>query len=164
MKKTLFTLTLSLLTLSATAQDVYNQIKEKAQTVAADPAANPVVRQLSRFKVDELGYLAMKMKECMPDSSVTFLDHQAYAMNTFLSLYLSTVLKASTQPQAFQLKVLQLFMDASYSNPLFNDPDREVTLSYFSRSDSLTRFSLDTDWRRAIAAAMAELKKEEYQF
>ena len=44
-------------------------------------------------------------------------------------------------------------MDASFSNPLFNDPDKELTLAYFSDGNSLTRFSLDTDWRRAVLAA-----------
>lgn len=165
MRKHLFTLLLCLTcTVGVQAQDVFLQIREKAQSGVSDPDANVVMKKINKFKVDELDYLSMKMKECMPDSSVTFLDRQAFAMNSFLTLYMTTVLKAHSQPKAFQVKVLQLFMDASYSNPLFNDEDKEVTLSYYSRSDSVTRFSLDTDWRRAIAAAMAELKKEEYQF
>lgn len=164
MKKALLATTLLLATtISGNAQEVYSQIKQRAQEVLDNTSSNIVMKKISKFKVDELDYMAMKMQEVMPDSSVTFLDQQAFAMNSFMNLYVSTILKANTQPETFQIKLIKLFMDATYSNPLFNDEDKEVTLSYFSRGDSLTRFSLDTDWRRAIAAVMKELEKEEYK-
>ena len=48
--------------------------------------------------------------------------------------------------------MIKMFMDASYSNPLFNDKDTELVLSYYNSAQSMTRFSLDTDWRKAVAA------------
>ena len=62
-------------------------------------------------------------------------------------------------PANYQKKVIKAYMDASYSNPLFNDADKEMVLSYFNDGSSLTRFSLDTDWRRAVLAAKAALKQ-----
>jgi hypothetical protein len=34
-----------------------------------------------------------------------------------------------------------------------------MVLAYFNDANSLTRFSLDTDWRRAVLAAKAALEK-----
>ena len=44
-------------------------------------------------------------------------------------------------------------MDASKSNPLFNDPDAETTDAFMLDSNELTPFSLDTDWQKAYLAA-----------
>ncbi len=143
------------------AQDVYNEIREKATEQIGNPLVNDVVKQINRFKVDALDYMLIKMREQMPDSSATFLDKQALAMNNFVSLYLNKVLEYRTMPQAQQVKILKAFMDASYSNSLFNDPDNELTLGYYVNDDCLTRFSLDTDWRRAYLAANAILKNIE---
>ena len=44
-------------------------------------------------------------------------------------------------------------MDASKSNPLFDDEDTETTDSYILEGNQLTPFSLNTDWPRAYAAA-----------
>jgi hypothetical protein len=65
----------------------------------------------------------------------------------------------SQQPAAYQVKVISAFMDASYANPLFNDPDKDLVLVFFKDGDSMTRFSLDTDWRRAVLAAQEALKR-----
>jgi hypothetical protein len=80
-------------------------------------------------------------------------------MNNFMTLYLQTLLKSRNEPAAYQVKLIKLFMDASYSNPLFHDDDAELVLSYFSDGNSVTRFSLDTDWRIAFIAVATELKK-----
>lgn len=161
MKKILFTLLLALTVSGVYAQDIFNEIKSNAQKTVADPTANQMVKQISQFKLDALDYLIIKMREQMPDSTAIFLDKQAYAMNNFITYYIQNILDNQTKPKAQQLQVMKLFMDASYSNPLFNDPDAELTLSYFSNGECLTRFSLDTDWRRAVVAVMMELRKEE---
>lgn len=160
MKKLLFLL-MMFLTVSTTmqAQDIYNFIRENAQKSVNDPKTEPMLRNMNQFKLDALNYMAMKMKQEMPDSTVTFLDNQAYALNNFMNLYMRTVIDNMKQPKAYQVKFIKLFMDASYSNPLFNDEDKELVLSYFSDGSNMTRFSLDTDWRRAYIAAHMELKK-----
>ena len=162
MKKTLLSalLLLSLATAEANAQQVYMEIREKAQQQAADPNSASVVKEINSFKVDALNYLAMKMKEEMPDSSAFYLDRQAYALHQFLGLYMRTMLSHQADPQKIQVDYIKLFMDASYSNPLFNDTDKDLVLAYFANGKSITRFSLDTDWSKAHLAASVELKKK----
>lgn len=158
MKKVLLSLAFICLTAGADAQNVYNEIRKNASDIVANPATNNMVRQINQFKVDALDYMIIKMREQMPDSSAIFLDKQAYAMNTFINVYIRKVLDNKDMPQAQIVKIMQFFMDVSYSNPLFNDPDKELTLGYYSNGKCLTRFSLDTDWRRAVAAVAMEMK------
>lgn len=146
-------------TLSTHAQQVFLEIRDKAQATAADTHTAAMVRDINQFKVDALNYMAMKMKEQMPDSSAAFLDRQAYAMHSFISTYMKTLLAHRSDPQKIQVEYMKLFIDASISNPLFNDNDHDVVLAYYTTADCLTRFSLDTDWQRALLAVTTEMKK-----
>lgn len=141
------------------AQDVYMSIRSKAIAAVNDPKTDVLLKQLNQFKIDALDYMVMKMKEVMPDTTAVFLDQEAFGMNSFLNLYIKSVLESQKEPPAYQVKVIKLFMDASFSNPLFNDPDKELVLCYFADGKSFTRFSLDTDWLLAYVAAKNELKK-----
>ena len=153
----LFTAALSCVSLHA--QDVYKSIRDKAQQTVQAPGTTGVLKEFNQFKVDALDYLLIKMREQMPDSSTVLLDKEAYALNNFINLYTATILEVRTQPKADMIEVVKIFMDASYSNPLFNDADKELALAYFSDGKSMTRFSLDTDWRRAYIAASVEIKR-----
>lgn len=161
MKKLIFSIVFATLPITGImAQEAYNEIRAKASAVLSDPLANGMVKDINRFKVDALDYLLIKMREQMPDSSTVFLDNQALAMNNFISLYIKKILKFKDMPKARQIDIIRLFMDASYSNPLFNDTDQELTLGYYVKSESLTRFSLDTDWQKAVTAIVASMKEE----
>lgn len=142
------------------AQDVYNEIKNNAKATLADSSADELVRDINQFKVDALDYMLMKMREQMPDSTTSFLDAQAYEMNSFVNFYIEKILECMNMSKSKQVKLIKSFMDASYSNPLFNDPDTELTLCYFTQTSSLTRFSLDTDWRKAFKAIKDVLGNE----
>jgi hypothetical protein len=150
--KKLILLALLAIATSMQAQEAYNELRQKAKTTVNDPKANPVVKQISQFKLDALNYMAIKMREVMPDSSVTFLDKQAIAMDNFVNFYVEKLIESTKLPNVQQVKMIKMFMDISYSNPLFNDKDTELVLSYFNSQESMTRFSLDTDWRAAVAA------------
>ena len=154
---------LALLAIATTAQgqEAYNELRQKAKTTISNPNANAVVKQISQFKLDELNYMAMKMREVMPDSSATFLDKQAIAMDNFVNFYIEKLIESTKQPNVEQVKMIKMFMDASYSNPLFEDKDTELVLSYYNSADSMTRFSLDTDWRKAVAAIAYLYNKKE---
>ena len=144
------------------AQEAYNELRQKAKATVSDSKANGVVKQISQFKLDALNYMAIKMQETMPDSSATFLDKQAIAMDNFVNFYVEKLIESTKQPNVQQVKMIKMFMDVSYSNPLFNDKDKELVLSYYNFQESLTRFSLDTDWRKAVAAlAYLYYNKEE---
>lgn len=151
MKKVLIILLLTVAT-SVSAQQVYTELRQKAQATVNNPSANTLVKQINQFKLDALNYMAIKMREQMPDSTATFLDKQAIAMDNFVNFYIEKLIDATKQPAVEQKKMIQMFMDASYSNPLFDDKDKELVLSYYNSADCLTRFSLDTDWRKAVAA------------
>ena len=154
---------LALLTIATTAQgqEAYNELRQKAKTTISNPNANAVVKQISQFKLDALNYMAIKMREVMPDSSATFLDKQAIAMDNFVNFYIEKLIESTKQPNVEQVKMIKMFMDASYSNPLFEDKDTELVLSYYNSADSMTRFSLDTDWRKAVAAIAYLYNKKE---
>ena len=151
MKKVILFALLAIAT-SMQAQEAYNELRQKAKATVADPKTNAVVKQISQFKLDALNYMAIKMQEEMPDSSVTFLDKQAIAMDNFVNFYVEKLIESTKKPNVQQVKMIKMFMDASYSNPLFNDKDTELVLSYYNSAQSMTRFSLDTDWRKAVAA------------
>ncbi|MBR1449102.1 MAG: hypothetical protein IJ588_10225 [Prevotella sp.] len=160
MKKIIITLTLLLTTMTAIqAQEVYTEVKKMAQEKVDNPNSAPIVRNINRFKVDALNYMAMKMREEMPDSSAAFLDDMALALHHFINDYSQSLVSSSQQPAAYQTKVIKAYIDASYSNPLFRDPDQDTALVYFRNGNSLTRFSLDTDWRRAVLAAKEAIKQ-----
>lgn len=150
--KQLMILLLLAVSTTMSGQQVYSELRQKAQATVSDPQANSVVKQISQFKLDALNYMAIKMREEMPDSTVTFLDKQAMAMDNFVNFYVQQLIASTQLPNVEQVKMIKMFMDASYSNPLFDDKDTELALSYYNRADCLTRFSLDTDWRKAVAA------------
>ncbi len=160
MKRILLSLAIILgLANMAAAQSIYDEVKSNAQT-AVQTSSNELVKQINQFKLDALDYLLIKMREQTPDSTTAFLDKQAYALNGFIAFYIQQIVSMSTMPEAQKVKTVQLFMDASLSNPLFNDTDKELTQGYFANPNSITRFSLDTDWRRAFAAVVAETEKQ----
>lgn len=141
------------------AQEIYTEIRRTAQAKVNDSSADILVRRFSMFKLEALNYMAIKMKEEFPDSSAELLDKEALSLNIFITNYTRSLIENRNMPVNYQKKVIKAYMDASYSNPLFNDTDKEMVLSYFRDGNSLTRFSLDTDWRRAVLAAKAALKQ-----
>lgn len=160
--KKIFIAALLCLTASAEmkAQEVYNEIRKSASAAVENPLSDAMVKHINQFKMDALDYMLIKMREQMPDSTALYLDKQAFAMNNFVNIYIQKILENRNQPQAIQEKIMQQFMDASYSNPLFNDTDAELTLLYYASGDCIIRFSLDTDWRKAMAAIAMIMEKE----
>ncbi len=150
MKKIFLTaLMLCGLSLTAPAQEVYQEILRLSRKVAADKNKSLDARKVATFKVDELNYMAMKTKEQMPDSSVRVLDVQAYAMYDFVNLFMRRLTEA--RKKADKEKVMIRFREASINNSRFNDMDKELVLSYYDNPNYLTQFSLDTDWVKALA-------------
>ncbi len=161
MKKLFLSMILCLsLNNSIQAQQAYTNLLEKAKSTLNDQNAYPMVKQISQFKKDALEYLSMKMKTDMPDSSTNYLDKQALALDNFVNYYIQNLLNSQSQPAAYQVKIMKIFMDATVSNPLFNDKEKDITWAYFNNAKSITRFSLDTDWPRATVAAINQIEKE----
>lgn len=145
MKKFLFmALLLCMTSLSANSQDVYKEILRLSNKNVKDPSKSTQVKKINLFKVDALNYMAMKTKEVMPDSTVTILDYQAFALYEFVNLYMSKIGKIDKKKE--KEKILNIFKIASINNPRFFDMDKSLVLSYYNNDNYLTQFSLDTDW------------------
>ena len=70
------------MTQGAYSQKVYKEIMKLSQDVANDESKDLQTRKVATFKVDALVYMAMKMNEVMPDSTVKTLDHEATPCTT----------------------------------------------------------------------------------
>ena len=150
MKKMLLVLML-FIGMNVQAQEVFNELRQKNKAIVENPQSAGIVRAISQFKLDALNYLVIKMQEEMPDSSTIYLDNQAVAMNEYVTFYIQKLVQYNEMPQALQEEMTKMFMEASKNHPLFKDKDKELVLSYYNSGESLIRFSLDTDWEKALA-------------
>lgn len=148
----------SVFIVKANAQKVYQEILRLSENVAKDKAKDIDSRKIATFKVDGLKYMAMKTREAMPDSSITVLDNQAYALYSFINLYVKKLSDAKNKKG--KENILSIFKNASIQNPRFNDMDLEVVESYIRTKGYITQFSLDTDWIKAIEQARSELRRK----
>ena len=158
MKKILMTAVVLLLTASANAQDVFKLLLQDAKTVAEDKSRDLETRKIATFKYDELSYMAMQVRDdVLRDSTdldffnrtVTMLNEQSFAMYEFIEFYFERLAAAKKKEE--RDIVITVFRNASINHPLFNDMDKELILSYYNNENYLTRFSLDTDWVKALA-------------
>ena len=158
MKKILLVLML-FVGMNVQAQEVFNELRQKNKTVVENPQSSAIARGISQFKLDALNYLAIKMQEEMPDSSVYFLDNQAISMNEYVTYYIQKLVQYNEMPTALQEEMTKMFMESSKSNPLFKEKDKEMVLSYYNNGESLIRFSLDTNWEKALAYIKKKMTK-----
>ena len=142
---------------TADEQKVYHEILKLSEKVANDKSNDLQTRKVATFKVDELKYMAMKMRELMPDSTVTLLDNQAYAMYDFVNLYMKKLSEAKSKKD--KALILDIFKSASIQNPWFNDMDLDLIEGYIRSEGYITSFSLDTNWMKAVEQARSELRR-----
>lgn len=140
------------------SQDVYKEILKISQNTANDKSKDLQTRKVATFKSDALLYMAMKMGQLMPDSTVSVLDHQAYAMYDFINLYIKKL--SETKNKKGKAEIIQLFKNASLQNSRFNDMDLDLVEAYIRKEGYITKFSLDTNWEKAITQAREELRKK----
>ena len=164
MKKTLATIVLLFaMTISAMAQttadstvvSIYQEIVKMSNEVANDKSKNIEVRKIATFKSDALFYMAMRMGELMPDSTIMVLDNQEIALYTFIHLFQTKIGRSSSDKE--RQKILTLFQNASFQFSRFNDMDYDLVRAYCKGDKYITRFSLDTDWVKALAYVRKEL-------
>jgi hypothetical protein len=139
------------------AQEVYKEVLRLSQNVANDKTKDLQTRKVATFKVDALNYMAMKMNEEMPDSTVNVLDREAYNLYDFVNLYIKKL--GEVKSKKAKSEIIQLFKNASLQNSRFNDMDLEVTEGYIRAEGYITKFSLDTNWGKAVEQARNELRK-----
>lgn len=158
MKNLFFLIAMALLVaMPVKAQDVANEIKRISKAVADDSKKDLQTRRIAYFKVNAVDYIKMKVRdEILKDTTdlkiynenIKMINEQAYAMYEFVNLFVKRLSEAG-KTGAKEL-VLAKFRNASLNHPLFNDMDLELVQSYVNNEDYLTRFSLDTDWIKAL--------------
>ncbi len=141
------------------AQEVYNIVLEKTTSIVNDPTSSYVRTKIAQFERTALVYLKSKSFEASDTVSADFLNTQAYYLSEFVTLYMKEVLMMSRKKgnENARREKISLFMSASECNPLFNDPDKETTLSFVTAEGEYMPFSLDTDWQKAYCAAKSRL-------
>lgn len=143
----------------AKAQEVYNLVLNNATRIVNSPVSSYTQTQIAQFKRTALVYLKSKAFEESDTVPSAFLDTQAYYLSEFITLYFDQIVKLKKVAPELRKERIVLFMDASASNPLFEDKDEETTMAYVKDENELTPFSLDTDWQKAYAAVKSQLKK-----
>ncbi|MBR5918662.1 MAG: hypothetical protein IKZ83_02010 [Prevotella sp.] len=163
MKKILFVAALLCLTATAKAQDVFKLLLEDSKAVAEDKSKNLETRKIATFKYDALSYMAMQVRDdVLRDSTnieffnktVTMLNEQSMALQDFITEFLKRYGVAKKKED--RELVMAVFRNASMANPMYGDKDSDLVLAYYkNETNYITRFSLDTDWVKALAAARA---------
>ena len=141
----------------AAAEDVANEIIKLSKAIVDDTKQDLQTRRIAYFKVNVINYMKMKVRdEVLRDTNdlkvfnenMKMLNEQSYAMYQFVNLFVKR-LAESNKKEAKEV-VMTRFRNASINNPLFNDMDLDLVLSYYNNPEYLTRFSLDTDWMKAL--------------
>lgn len=151
-------LLLALCPARGTAQEVYNLVLANATRVVNSPTSGFTQTQIAQFKRTALVYMKSKAFEQTDSVPASFLDTQAYYLSEFVTLFFDEILKSKKLSDSKRRERIYLFMDASVSNPLFNDSDEETTMAFIKDGGEITPFSINTDWQRAYAAAKEQLK------
>ncbi|MBQ0060211.1 MAG: hypothetical protein MJZ69_03345 [Bacteroidaceae bacterium] len=148
MKKLILCMMLLVATsVNSQAQDVYNYLYNKCTEKVGKSSANDYEVKKYDFELTALNYMKNHALKIGRNITTTFLDNQAYSLDTFLLRYL-TVMKNTADSK--KLQVTQLFVNATLNNPLFNDPDTDKTQAYIEEKGCITPFSIDTDWVKAL--------------
>ena len=149
MKKIIVAIALFCLTTTSEAQEVYGEIMKMSKRDANDKAKNLQTRKIATFRVDALNYMTTKARELMPDSTVRMLDRQALAMYEYVDLFMKELTREDKRKK--RESVIELFGQVTIDHPRYLDTDKDLVLSYYNNKAYLTRFSLDTDWEKALA-------------
>lgn len=152
MKKLLLLLSVCIMTLNVSAQDIFNEVKkmkDNAEALMNDKTKDIETRKIACFKYDVLYYLIGKAA-----TEDTFTEYelgvQANAMIDFVNLYLKRL--ADEDKKKDREIVMAKFKNATIQNALFNDTDKELVYAYVDNEKYITQFSLDTDWPKALEA------------
>ncbi len=152
MKKLFIFIALCIFTLHASSQEIYKavlQMKTDVENLANDTTKNIEARKIACFKYDALYYLIDKAGHTEHFSEYQ-LGTQANAMVEFVNLFVKRL--SAEKKKKDKDVVLAIFKNASVSNPLFHDSEKDITYGYVDNENYLTQFSLDTDWPNALAA------------
>ena len=132
---------------AAYSQEVYDLVLANATRAVNSPTSSYA-----------LIYLKRKAFEQVKEVPASFLDTQAYYLSEFVTLFFNEILKIKHLDEAKRKERIMFFMEASLSNPLYNDPDEETTMSFITNGGEITPFCINTNWQKAYEAAKSQIK------
>lgn len=146
---------------SAQAQELYNEVLNKAEAVVNNPKSDEVSIKVNHFKSTALRYTRNMALKTMPEVTTRFLDIQAYYLNDFLSRFFADLVTVQDSDERTRKEHIIMYVNASVGNPLFDKADAETAESFINDKDNLTPFSLNTDWEKACLAIDYQKDKQE---
>ena len=159
MKKIIFILSMLCFAWSnANAQSLYKTVRDKANKVVNDLTANQDNRDVNQFKIMALNYLVAQVSKRGLNKDGLFYDSQAVSMTSFVDDCFAYVLQAGKVSAAKKKQVLDCYKNASLACPMFNDPDKKSTQLYLKKENTITPFSLDTDWDKAYDKVCKDIR------
>jgi hypothetical protein len=159
MKKIITFITFTFIVLAqASAQDLYKKVYETSIEIVNSPNSSDEQIQINQFKVTVLNYMASQVNKSGEEKDSYFYDSQAVNMSSYITDFESNVMKARAMSTAKRLQVIEIYRNASLSNPLFNDGDKDKVYCYVNDKTTYTPFSLDTDWEKAYEEATIKIK------
>ena len=161
MKKMLMIALMSLaMTSQVSAQDVLNDIVNRAHALFNDSSKNKQDRQVALFKYDALTYLRAKViqpTDVMGNSvdydklnaKIKTLNEQAFAMNTYINVYFERLAQCKKKNVDM---VKFYFRQATKDHPLFQEEtDLEYVDAYFNQEKEFPLpFSMNCDWVKTL--------------
>ncbi len=139
--------------LSVSAQDIINEVKRMKDTYlseANDTSKDIEERKIATFKYDATRYL---IDNAGYDTEAE-LGNQVAAMTDFVNLFFGEIKDAKNKQK--RATVMEKYKNASLSNPLYHDYDKQLVHAYINNNGFLTQFSLDTNW----VVALEEVQKK----
>lgn len=160
MKKTFAMIGLALLscTTSVKAQSLFDTVYKSAIEKVNDTKSTQETIEINQFEVTALNYLQTQVKKRALKKDPYFYDSQAVNLKSFVDDFLFYLNKTRSMSQAKKAAVIACYREASLSNPLFNDTNKERIYCYVNDTKTYTPFSLDTDWDKAYNQATAKIK------
>lgn len=140
------------------AQAVFRMEREHAQSILRQTRSNFACQHLARFELAALNYLEAQLVQFDEAERNKWLDHQAYHLADFLSLYHLQLADENLSDEEHE-KLKDLFARSSLHAPLLGDDDETRTLIFVgAHRQGFTPFSLDTDWAKALQRTLSALQ------
>jgi len=139
------------------AQQYFQMIRNTANKVVNNPNSSQEMIDINQFEITALNYIGAQIAKRGLDMPPIFYDIQAVSLKLFVDDFLYNLLEAKKISSAKRKDVIDCYQKASSQNPLFKDTDKRTTNIYMT-DNSLTPFSLDTDWEKAYEYASQRIK------
>ncbi len=159
MKKIVLILAVALLSYVETnAQTYYNLVRETATKVVNNPNSSQEMIDINQFEITALNYMIAGFLKRGIEHHPYFYDIQAVYLKSFVDDFLGYLIAARKISSTKRKQVVDCFKNASLKCPMFNDNDKRTCQVYMRDANSLTPFSLDTDWDKAYGMASQNIK------